>query len=165
MEKKAQFTISSLGTVAIALLIAAVVLGLGATILSEVQDVQTDSVGTITEEVITWPGNNTYVYLAETRVIAGSETVYNYTDTMTSGVDYILNGSRIKFINDSGDTWNTSYINITYNYNYGSHAYNSSIEGLSGVSTMSEFVPTVAIVAVAAVVIGLILVMFGRRRY
>lgn len=88
-SKKAQaFTIADLGTIAIALVVAAVILGMGATILEKIQTTQT--------------ADNT--------------------------------------------------------------AYNASGYGLTGLSTMSEFIPTVAIVAVAAIIIGIILVFFGRGR-
>ncbi len=89
LNKKAQaFTISDLGTIAIALVVAAIILGMGATILEKIQDTQT-----------------------------------------TDGT-----------------------------------AYNSSGFGLVGLNTMAEFIPTIAIVAVAAIVIGIILVFFGRPR-
>jgi len=89
LNKKAQaFTISDLGTIAIALVVAVIILGLGATILTEIQSTQT-----------------------------------------TDGV-----------------------------------AYNSSSFGLSGLATMASFVPTIAIVAVSAIVIGIILVFFARGR-
>jgi len=88
MKKKAQaFTISDLGTIAIALVVAAVILGMGATILEKIKKTQTD------------------------------ET-----------------------------------------------AKNASQFGLDGLTTMAEFIPTIAIVAVAAIVIGIILVFFGRGR-
>ena len=89
LSKKAQrFTIADLGTIAIALVVATVILGLGATILDRIQGTQT------------------------------------------------INGT----------------------------AYNSSGFGLTGMTTMSEFMPTIAIVAVSAIVIGIILVFFGRPR-
>ncbi len=89
LNKKAQqFTISDLGTIAIALVVATIILGLGATILEKIQSTQT------------------------------------------------INGT----------------------------AFNSSGFGLTGMTTMSEFLPTIAIVAVAAIVIGIILVFFGRPR-
>lgn len=89
MNKKSQaFTISDLGTIAIALVVAAIILGMGATILEKIQATQTAD----------------------------------------------------------------------------KHAYNASGYGLSGLSTLSEFIPTIAIVAVAAIVIGIILVFFGRPR-
>ena len=88
-NKKAQaFTISDLGTIAIALVVAAIILGMGGTILDEIQDTQTS----------------------------------------------------------------------------GTAAYNASDYGLQGMNTLSQFIPTIAIVAVAAVVIGIILVFFGRGR-
>jgi len=88
LHKKAQrFTINDIGTIAIALVVAAVILGLGATILEKLQDTQTV--------------NNT--------------------------------------------------------------AFNATGFGLTGMNTMAEFLPTVAIVAVAAIVIGIILVFFGRQ--
>lgn len=89
LNKKAQrFSINDLGTIAIALVVATVILGMGATILDKMQSTQT------------------------------------------------INGT----------------------------AYNSSGYGLVGLSTMAEFIPTIAIVAVAAIVIGIILVFFGRPR-
>ncbi|MEE9238433.1 MAG: hypothetical protein V3U58_02615 [Thermodesulfobacteriota bacterium] len=88
-NRKAQrFTINDLGTIAIALVVAAIILGLGATILEKIQGTQTT--------------NKT--------------------------------------------------------------AFNASGFGLDGLNTMAEFLPTIAIVAVAAIVIGIILVFFGRGR-
>jgi len=88
LSKKAQaFTINDLGTIAIAIVVAAVILGMGGTILEKIQGTQTTNQA----------------------------------------------------------------------------AYNSSGYGLSGLTTLSEFIPTIAIVAVAAIVIGIILVFFGRR--
>ena len=42
----------------------------------------------------------------------------------------------------------------------GTVAYNSSGYGLTGLQTISSYMPTIALVAVAAVVIGIILVFF-----
>jgi len=90
LMKKAQraFSIQDLGTIAIALVVAVVILGLGGTILETLQTDQT------------------------------------------------VNGS----------------------------AYNTTGFGLESISTMASFVPTIAIVAVCAIVIGIILVFFARGR-
>ena len=45
----------------------------------------------------------------------------------------------------------------------GSVAANATGYGLTGVNTLASYVPTIAIVAAAAVVIGIILVFFSRR--
>jgi len=94
-NKRAQrsFTISDLGTIAIGLVVASVIIGLGATILEKLKSQATISTG---------------------------------------------NGT-------SAD-------------------YNASQFGIDGLTTMAEFIPTIAIVAVAAIVIGIILVFFGRGR-
>lgn len=93
LNKRGQrtFTISDIGTIAISLVVAAVILGMGATILSKLQDQAT--------------GNATT----------------------------------------------------------GTVAFNVSRFGIDGLSTIAEFLPTIAIVAVAAIVIGIILVFFGRQ--
>ena len=90
LDKRAQrsFTIADMGTIAIALVVAAVILGMGSTILAKLKEQQT------------------------------------------------VNGT----------------------------AYNTSTFGIEGLSTIAEFIPTIAIVAVAAIVIGIILVFFGRPR-
>ena len=44
-----------------------------------------------------------------------------------------------------------------------SYAYNITGQGLGGVSTLASYLPTIALVSVAAVVIGVILVYFSRR--
>jgi len=87
-RKGQAFTINDLGTIAIALVVAAVILGMGATILEKIQGTQ------VTDKT----------------------------------------------------------------------AFNASGFGLTGMNTMAEFIPTIAIVAVAAIVIGIILVFFGRGR-
>ncbi len=90
LNKKAQrgFSISDLGSIAIALVVAVIILGLGGTILETIQADQT--------------------------------------------------------VNQS--------------------AYNTTAFGLTGITTMSSFIPTIAIVSVSAIVIGIILVFFGRPR-
>ncbi len=89
LNKKGQrlFTISDLGSIAISLVVAAVILGMGATILDKIRGIQS--------------------------------------------------------VNSS--------------------ARNATDFGLTGLNTMAEFIPTIAIVAVAAIVIGIILVFFGRQ--
>lgn len=42
------------------------------------------------------------------------------------------------------------------------HAYNASVEGLEGVETYGNWLPIIAIVIVASVVIGLLLASFAR---
>ncbi len=160
--------IASLGVVAISLVVAAVILGLGGTILEKIQGTQTDNSATIpNNESWTWPGNNTLQAFEQNRVILSSVVVYGNVTKLTLNANYTVSSSGVKIINISANT-NDSYelllYNMTYGYNYGSEAYNSSNYGMTGVATVAEFIPTIAIVAVAAIVIGIILVIFGRKR-
>ena len=161
-----QLRIASLGVIAITLVVAAVILGMGGTILEKIQGIQTDSSATIpNNESLTWTGNNTAIGLAEGRIISGTEQVWNASDLMTAGVDYFMGDGTITFTNDTDAVdWLTDKLNISYSYNYGSEAYNSSNYGMTGVATMAEFIPTIAIVAVAAIIIGILMVFFGRKK-
>lgn len=159
--------IQQLGAFAIAIVLGAVVLGLGASILTEIEDTQTDATATTpNNESLTWAGNNTPIALGQgTNAIGGTEQVWNGTDLMEAQ-DYNFNasGGAIVFLNISNATWDTNALNLSYDYLTGSAARNTTGFGLSGLNTMAAFVPTVAVVAAASVVIGVILVFFGRRR-
>lgn len=96
-NKKAAFTLGDLPNIAIAVLIFAVVLGIGSTVIESVQD------------------NN---------------------------------------LPDAFNKSNPGSYDITYNVTHG---------GLDGLGTMADYQTTIAIVAIAAVVIGIILVFFGRQ--
>ena len=160
-------TITSIGVIAITLVVAVVILGLGGTILEKIQVTQTHSSNTIPDnESWTWPGNNTLQAFEQDRVIQSSVVVWGNV-TLLSSLNYTVDGAGVRIINTSTEDegYLDAYIyNMTYSYNYGSEAYNGSNYGMTGVATMSEFIPTIAIVAVAAIVIGIVLVMFGRRR-
>ena len=57
----------------------------------------------------------------------------------------------------------TIVANIQSTQTSGSVAFNASAYGLTGLNTLASYVPTVALVAVAAVVVGIVLVFFARR--
>ncbi len=172
-SRKAQMnTISGIGQVAIAILIAAVILGLGGTILSKIQTTQTDAVATTpNNQSFTWQGNDTRVdfTLGEPgRVQTSTVAVYCNTTTFTLGENYTVSSSGVNIINLStspgGLELDLCLYNMSYAYNFGSSARNASGFGKVGMVTMSEFIPTIAIVAMAAIVIGIILVFFGRKK-
>ena len=168
---KAQMGIQTIGGIAIAILIAAVVLGLGGSILSSIQEGQTDSYTTLANnETWTWPGNNTVqAFAADARVNTGSVIVWCNHSLLTLNENYTVSTSGVAIINLTpgveglGGGLELCVFNMTYGYNYGSTAYNSSNYGISGTVTLAEFIPTIAIVAIAGIVIGIILVFFRRK--
>ena len=159
--------LAGLGSVALALLVAAIVLGLGATILDKMQDAQTDTQTSHSNESFTFINDTAQGFLEGT-VLTSSIKVYNGTHLIpSSGNNYTVTVSTITFINDTDDTqWSgvADDLNVSYDYTIGSAALNSTTFGLSGMTTLSEFIPTIAIVAAAGILIGLVLVLFGRRK-
>ena len=175
--RKAQgnLNISSLGSIAIALLIAAVMLGLGATILTKIQGTQSDNTADNGNQSLTWAGNNTAIEFNSDRVNTGSVVLYNNASVVNRGVgdaaNYTVSQGSITILNSSNGpdgtnsaSWVTSDLNASYSYQFGSQARNSTGFGLSGTVVFAEFIPTIAIVAAAAIVISVLLLMFGRRR-
>ena len=171
-SRKAQMnTISGIGQIAIAILIAAVILGLGGTILSKIQTTQSDAVATTpNNQSFTWQGNDTRVdfTLGEPgRIQTSTVVVYCDVSTFTLGENYTVSSEGVNIINlttGGTDFLDACSYNMSYAYNFGSSARNASAFGKTGVATMSEFIPTIAIVAMAAIVIGIILVFFGRKK-
>lgn len=176
-----QLNIASIGTIALTLVVAAVVLGLGATILDKIQGTQTDNTGAYGNQTLVWAGNNTLIGL-QPRIVTSSVALYNNGSIVNPGAgvspNYTVSTNGITIINTSSGTgglsggpkginssdWITDKLNCSYNYYIGSDAYNSTQYGLAATTTVAEFIPTIAIVAAAAIVIGIILVFFGRKR-
>lgn len=174
-RKGQRFTISAVGTIAISFLVAFVILGLGATILEKMKTTQTDLTAGEVNKSLTWTGNNTAISLAA-RLNAGSVILYNNASIVNIGsgtlANYSISGNIITLHNASNDgpsgdnnaSWVVTDINASFTQQIGSDARNISDFGIVGILTIAEFGPTIAIVAIAAIVIGIILVMFGRKR-
>ena len=162
--------IASVGAIAITIVVAVIVLGLGSTILENIQGGQSDdSATTLDNESWTWTANNTLQPFVQDRVVTSSVIVYCNVTTLPIATNYTVEGAGVRPINLSaggGEDYAIDHcnFNMTYSYNIGSEAYNSSDYGMSGLNTMAEFVPTIAIVAIAAIIIGIVLVFFGRKK-
>jgi len=173
--------IEAVGTLALAVLLGAVILGLGATVLDKIKDTQTDNTATTLNNVsLTWAGNSTAISLGQDRVLASSLKLYNNGSLVNQGSNpgnYSVTSGTINITNvssyDAGTggltfndslQWVTDKLNTSYDYKTGGAALNTTTFGLTSVNTMAEFVPTVAIVAIAGVLIGIVLLFFGRRQ-
>ena len=165
--------IIGVGMIAITLMVAAVIIGLGNTILEKISVTQTDNSATIANnESFAYPGNNTLTTFTNSRVQTGSVRVYCNATILTAGVtqNYTTETFGVRIINQTAATSGMGLdlqlctYNMTYAFNYGSSARNTTQFGVVGLSTMGSFLPTVAIVAMAGIVIGIILVFFGRRK-
>lgn len=162
--------IRDLAPTAVSLVLVVVVLGLGATVLTSIRDVQDNTVSFFGNETLTWAGNNTAMSLT-VGDLTGGNSLYNngtlinqggnYTVT-TSGTVTILNSTTL--FNGTVTSWVTDALNFSYSYFSGSSARNTTTQGLIGTNTLASYVPTVALVAAAAIVIGIISMFFFRNR-
>lgn len=166
-----QLNIASIGTIALLFVAAAIILGLGGTILSKIQDTQTDKFTTaLINQSFTWLGNDTAEPFNQIRVDTSSVVVYCNVTLLTLSTNYTVNSSGVAILNLSNATSGMGHniqlcaFNMTFGWNYGSHAYNSSGFGLVGVHTTASFIPTLAVIAMAAIVIGILMLFFGRPK-
>lgn len=125
------YTLESLAGVAITFVIAAVVISVGANIQGDVR-----------EQICEDNASNSWGSYVGTQWFGAAAT---YTsDTGYSGCCDVINATNTTVC----DTW------------YYSGAINTTISGSEGLETMGEWLPTIAIVIMAAVVIGILLTSF-----
>ncbi len=99
-RKKAQAGINDLGGFAIAILIGAVILGLGGTILDKIQTTQTDAGTTISNnESFVWAGNNTFYGFLQPRVNTATIKVYCNATVLTLDANYTATSGGVTLIN------------------------------------------------------------------
>ena len=164
------YQIDDLGKVAISIIVFVVIVGIGASILSTMQTAQTNSAAS-TYELLSWAGNNSAMGTTNCPIVPGSFTLKNNATTVNQGDNYTvsLTGCSVTITNKSGDNWGgrsewvTSNLNFSYSYYFGSVARNATGYGLSGVNKLASFTPTIAIVVAAAIVLGAITLLFGRK--
>jgi hypothetical protein len=173
-NKRSALTIGDLSGIAITLVTLAIILGIGSTILSSIKNQQDDNTAFYGNQSLIWGGNNTGIGLAEGRGIASTFVLFNNGSkvnkgegananyTATEGIITILNSSPSGTVGFQSE-WVTNALNLTYTYNYGSYAGNSTSEGLKGLKTLSDYQTIIALIAAAAVIISIVLVFFGRR--
>jgi hypothetical protein len=160
--------LKNISNLAITLLVTVIVLVLMAVVLQGFQSNQQDTLTNHANVTLTWAGNNTGITLGESRINVGSLVLWNNNTLINQGLNYTVTASSIIITNISGiggqsGMYSTGAFNASYMYNIGSVAYNSSTFGLSTMTTLSSYMPLLALVSIAAVVVGIVLVMFRRK--
>ena len=166
-KRKGQTNLANLGITILAIVVAVIIIAFLSTILTEFEGLQDDDTASKPFDTLTWAGNNTAIGFIESRVDTGSVILYNNGSSVNKGENYTVTEGSITITNISGTKdpeWITDDINVSYNYFIGSHARNISTTGISANLTFASFVPVIAIVAISAIIIGLVLFMFGRRK-
>lgn len=166
-SKKGQ--VNTIAPAVITLTIAAVFLILGLVIIQNIRDTdivkQANSVQTYNETLtsVTEAGKtvagasasgfNSFIVLSITNKTATTiipTTNYTYT---SAGV--------VKFTG-ANSIWNNTNWNITYTYRHGDMVYNDANETLVGLGTFADFWEIIILAVVISVVIGLLILAFGR---
>jgi hypothetical protein len=162
--------LKDISMLAITLLVTAVVIGLMSQVLASFQtNMQDSSVISASNNTLTWAGNNTAMSLVENRVTG--VVLYNNGSLVNQGDNYTFNQYGITILNQSPSgkvgfqsEWVTDKLNVTKTYSIGSVAYNSSVYGLNTNNTIASYLPLLGLISIAAVIVGIVFVMFMRKR-
>tara|TARA_Y100000034_G_scaffold104223_1_gene130617 strand:- start:15415 stop:15915 length:501 start_codon:yes stop_codon:yes gene_type:complete len=149
----------------------AIGLSIGSIVLDEYQDqiqtynfTSTNSTGN--DAHLTGNRTTHWFPLTHTVLQGSTERVWNATnnsENLSRNVDYIMNTSDGAIrINGSfpNQTFNMSYL---YRGNLSTAATNISTFGLASVTTIGSWMPTIALVLIAAVIIGLVVAYLANR--
>lgn len=153
-------SVADLGKVGFALVFLVVTLAVGVWVNQNFAE--TAFTGVSTNQSQNFAVNDTW-YNTNYRAADGSISVINYTDELPSAnIDTTDNGyvSMVKLYT------NDTYLVGTYNISYkalSEDGYLVSANATSGLVTLSNWIPIIAIVIAAAVVIGVIMLYFAKK--
>jgi len=141
------------------LVVIAVIVGVGATILDQIsvqQDTNDASTSVVNESLTV--SFNTIQTLTNTRLDNTTVTVTNSTGASLSFLMSAAQGAAGQInITDATNDGNDANVSYTFNARIQSAALNATGDGLSGLTTFSGFQPTMAVIVVAVIVISLLL--------
>lgn len=152
---------------AMSLAVAVIVVTVMSLIIMGVQNQAPDNSASFGNQSLTWAGNNTEMAFSEGRVSTGSVKLYNDGTLVNQGNNYTVTASGITITNvspTSDPEWITSELNVSYDYSFGSAAYNATGDGLGANQTFSSFFPLVALVLVGAIIVAIVVRFFTTRR-
>ncbi len=163
MKTKQGFELREVAGLALVFLVIAIVISFGSTITDELQEEVTET-GSATTVNSTQTGafvNGTTVTL-ETYPYECSismTNVYNGTGTevLFASTDYSVSGCNFVWLADDEAALNLSY---TATWAEGG-GYNATVSGQDGLTTFADWLPTLALIVIAAVVIGIIVRYFA----
>lgn len=166
---KKGFGINELTALGIIFVTVAILLTFGARILQDMQTTQDTETGAKTQERFV-ANQAAYVALSSHPIIEGSEIVRNRTlggtgSHLNRTTDYQMDYPGGRILCNSTDLCapGATDMNITYTYSYYTAAYNVSGAGLESLAVFGEWLPTLALIVVASVIIGIIIVFLMKR--
>ena len=167
---KKGFNLTEVPQLVIVLLVIGIVLGVGATVLTQIQGTQTSATTTRFYENSTFKANNVTAVdftpsvlstdaSGKTYFVASSCTSVLLTNTSNVAVtSHFTVVGCTALLKDAGSEYNATNIkaNFTYSHNVYANDYNISQEGLEGQTDLSEWQTTWVVIVAAAVILGII---------
>jgi len=167
MKQKGQIELGAVPTLVISLVVIGIVLAIGATILQSMGTASSFNPAGNTVQNISNIRTTAVIYnLTATPVLGGSVTYCNQTGgTALGSTNYTVYPSNATVVFHSNFlSGNASYCYVSYSYEMMSNAANATLLGQEGVSAFADFQSVIAIVLVAAVILGLVgLIAFAGR--
>lgn len=169
MNKKGNMVMNVLLPGAVTLFIVAIVFTLLSNVNTSFQGGMANQVATFANnQSLTWVANNTAIKLNADNVISvviwNSSNVLNAGDGLSGNYTLNLVGGSVTFINGSDVVIGTDTLNATVTYYYGSAARNITGRGVTSLNTTVSYLPTIALVLVASLIVGIVLMMFSRMQ-
>ncbi|KKK90505.1 hypothetical protein LCGC14_2722320 [marine sediment metagenome] len=157
------YTIRDLAPIAIMIVVAAIVITVGSSVLQQIKTQQQGSGrGTaVANESILFTANDTY-YSVAFMPISSLGSIANATKIVNSA-NYTFNDQLgVKVYGGAGDPLVPGTYNVSYRYLV---SLNTTTKGLEAMQELGDWLPTIALIAAAVIVIGTIVVYFGKEQF
>ena len=165
MKQKGQVELGAVPTLVITLVVIGLVIAIGVIVLQTMGDSNSFSPPGNTIQNISNIRTLIPYNLTATPVIGGSISYWNHTGLAMSSANYTVYARNNTVVFGTNCVFcNGSYAYASYSYDAPSAASNVTYQGVAGVATIADFQGVIAIVLVAAVILGLIgLIVFAAR--
>lgn len=152
---------------ALGILVLGIVVTIGATILVDMRDSRLDELSTFVTYNETITGSNSTASDLTNTWVKSVDTIYNATDgTVVGSGNYTLSVSSVDGTGSvlvNGATYNGESLNVTYtSYNTSRSDWSLANNASLGLNEYGNWFKIIVIVGVAAVILALIFMAFGR---
>jgi len=173
LRNKRGIALKDISTIAIMVVVAGIVIGIGSEVLEDVKTTATCGSSGITDESIAFldaeinysftgiPGDE------ELTTCGGASALVNVRNSSYSifiGTNFTYNGTHITKTNDTAGGVVPGTYQISYNFSKWSAAQLVSRNASEGIGELAKWTPTIMLVVAAALIIGIIFTSFMRGR-
>jgi len=169
-SKKGQaMTLRGLATIGVLFIVIAITFGIGARITDDIGETMTDSENVLNETVSSLTTTTNYsvarlaTYNALFSLNTGSVQIQNCTNDefiFVRDTDFIAYDTGvISWINTSDNTVGCFYVNYTCSY-CNKTSCSATANGTEGLGELASWLPTIAIIIAAAIIIGIVVMYF-----